>query len=262
DEPLKRVGLTGLDLANAMRGKQGLIGAVSLLKEHLDHSGMSAAEASQLLSRAFGGGRSSSAILTMLNNLDVLKQKQDQINHSIGRFPEAVRAQRRTAEAQWKLLVSSIQVIGVKAGTALLPPVTAFVRFIANTAIPTVGRFGHALVTRFVPVDAIRKDFHAAEKTVGDFLDGLLGRSSKRARKKKHKIPFPELEGFIKPTPKKKPQVPFPEAEGIIKSTPKHVSAATRMGKNIRDAVAGGIGKADWSKLGRILGHGIGSSFQ
>src|SRR5690242_21404086 len=56
EDELKAIKLTGTDLATAMRGPQGLIGAIGLLKQHLDASGLSAVKQSQLLSRAFGGG--------------------------------------------------------------------------------------------------------------------------------------------------------------------------------------------------------------
>src|SRR2546429_9915018 len=95
DKVLHQVGLSGLQLATAMRGPRGLIGAVRLLKEHLDASGLSAAKQSVILSRAFGGGQSDAAIMSMLNNLDVLEGKQRQINASAGKYGEAVAAQRK-----------------------------------------------------------------------------------------------------------------------------------------------------------------------
>jgi TP901 family phage tail tape measure protein len=41
---LKTIGLSSTALASAMRGPQGIVGAISLLKEHLDKSGMSAVQ--------------------------------------------------------------------------------------------------------------------------------------------------------------------------------------------------------------------------
>ena len=92
---LKTIGLTGLQLANTMRGPSGLVGTIALLKQHLDASGLSASKQAILLSHAFGGGRSCSAILTMINNLDTLRKKQDQINAG----DREVRARCRRAEA-------------------------------------------------------------------------------------------------------------------------------------------------------------------
>lgn len=174
EKQLKKIGLTGLQLADAMRGKDGLIGALTLLKDHLDKSGMSASQQSQILSRAFGGGRSSSGILLMLNNLDVLEKKQEQINRSTGKFDEAVKLQRQTAEAQWHLLVSNLEVMGIRIGTKVLPPVTSFVKFLAGTAMPAAARFGRAM-SNLIPVGAIKTALGDVQTTVGGFLSGLTG---------------------------------------------------------------------------------------
>jgi TP901 family phage tail tape measure protein len=135
NKQLKTIGLSGLQLAEAMRGPQGLIGAIGLLKSHLDSSGLSAAKQSILLSHAFGGGRSSSAILTLLNNYDVLVRKQDQINHSLGKFGPAVAAQAKTAGAQLHLLGADFENIGVRLGTTVLPVVTRFLGFLARQRV-------------------------------------------------------------------------------------------------------------------------------
>jgi TP901 family phage tail tape measure protein len=158
EKQLNSIGLTGLQLANAMRSPAGLIGAVGLLKSHLDASGLSASQAAALLSRAFGGGRSSSAILTMVNNLDVLRQKQNQINSSTGKFAQEVAAQRKTAQAQFALLKSSLDVLAVRLGSAVLPYLVKFVQYIGNTALPAVLNFGRTLANKLIPVDAIKGD--------------------------------------------------------------------------------------------------------
>lgn len=177
ESQLKKIGLTGLQLADAMRGKDGLIGAIQLLKDHLDASGMSASQQSQILSRAFGGGRSSSGILLMINNLDVLKKKQEQVNNSTGKFDDAVKMQRKTAEAQWKLLTSNLEVMSIRVGTKVLPPITGFVHFLASTAMPAAARFGTAM-GRLIPVDKIKQGISDVKKTVGGFLSGLTGGKS------------------------------------------------------------------------------------
>ncbi|WP_432169048.1 phage tail tape measure protein [Streptomyces sp. 1222.5] len=172
EKQLKRIHLTGLNLADAMRGPKGLIGAISLLKEHLDKSGMSASKQSQLLSRAFGGGRSSSGILLMLNNLDVLEKKQEQINRSTGKFDDAVRMQRKTAEAQWHLLTSNLEVMGIRVGTKVLPPVTGFIHFLATDAMPAAAAFGTAM-GKLIPVGKIKQGVSDAKSMVNDFFAGL-----------------------------------------------------------------------------------------
>ncbi|MFF2094868.1 phage tail tape measure protein [Streptomyces sp. NPDC058202] len=177
EKQLGKIGLTGLNLADAMRGPDGLIGAIGLLKKHLDDSGMSASRQSQLLSRAFGGGRSSSGILLMLNNLDVLEKKQEQINHSTGKFDDAVKMQRKTAEAQWHLLVSNLEVMGIRVGTKVLPPVTDFIHFLATDAMPAAAGFGRVM-RDLIPVGAIKKGISETKAEIGGFLSGLTGGKS------------------------------------------------------------------------------------
>lgn len=167
---LASIGLSSTSLANAMRGPQGIVGAISLLKSHLDASGLSATKQAQLLSAAFGGGRSSSAILTLVNNLEVLRKKQDQINATTGRYGGAVAAQRKTAQAQFALLKSSLDVLGVKIGSALLPPLVKFTRFLNNTVLPaavTVAKGIGRVFRDVVPVDAIKRDWNALLRFIG-----------------------------------------------------------------------------------------------
>ena len=235
EDQLKKIHLTGLQLAKAMRGKDGLIGAIQLLKDHLDASGMSAAEESQLLSRAFGGGRSSSGILLMLNNLDVLKKKQDQVNKSTGRFDDAVKQQRKTAEAQWHLLTSNLEVMSVRIGTKVLPPVTEFVHYLATDAMPAAAHFGKA-IDDLIPVDKIKKGFGDAEKVVTDFYDGLTGKTVKN--------------------------VATPRVDKAPVMTTTNTSQYAKIGQQIHDAIGSGIKDIDWNSLGPLIGGGIGSAFQ
>jgi len=287
EKQLKKIHLTGLDLAKAMRGKDGLIGAIQMLKDHLDASGLSAAEESQLLSRAFGGGRSSSGILLMINNLDVLKKKQDQVNKSTGRFDDAVKQQRKTAEAQWHLLVSNLEVMGVRVGTKVLPPLTDFVHFLANTAMPAAAKFGTAM-GKLIPVDTIKKGFSDAKKVVGDFFSGLTGGKSAgglfsdfldgltdSGGKKTSKNQLPSVmltqpaaprllakpQGPVSLAPKQQQLFKLPSQPGMLAKpkTPKAPkSQAKAFGETIRNAVSGGIEDIDWGKLGSSLGKGLG----
>jgi TP901 family phage tail tape measure protein len=141
---LKSIGLASTSLAQAMRSG-GIIGAIGLLKQHISDAGLSAVQTAQLLSRAFGGGQSSSAIMTLINNFDVLKRKQDQINQGMSRYGPDVAAQRQTVQAQLDMLRSSLETIGVRMGDALLPPFTRLVHFLASDLLPAAVRLGGVL---------------------------------------------------------------------------------------------------------------------
>lgn len=172
EKQLRSIGLTGLDLANTMRGPGGLVATISLLKDHLDKSGLSASQQAQLLSRAFGGGRSSSAILTMVNNLDVLRKKQDQINATTGKYGDAVAQQRKTAQAQFAILRSVVETLGIRLGTALLPPLTRFAQYLTSTAIPRMLEIG----TKVAPVvKSVFSDFAAGISTISKGISLLPG---------------------------------------------------------------------------------------
>jgi TP901 family phage tail tape measure protein len=229
EKQLGKIGLSGKTLATAMRGPNGLIGAIQLIQDHLDKSGLSAVDASQLLSRAFGGGRSSSTILALVNNLDVLKKKQDQINKSIGKFPAAVVAQRKTAQAQWKLLVSNLEVLSVKIGTKILPPVTRFVSYLSKTALPAVVHFGEGLVNKLLPKGA----FATAGKTFEDFFAGLSGKGP-----------------AVIPTPK----LGVPQGQSLEGP----VSQAQKFGKTLHDVVSSLV--KEWAPVAKTAG-GIALAF-
>jgi TP901 family phage tail tape measure protein len=145
---LAAVGLSSTQLATAMRSG-GLIGAISLLKEHIKGAGLNAVQTSQLLSRAFGGGKTGASIMLLYNRLDALKQKQDQINAGVSKFGSDVTTQRQTAAAQFALLRSAVETVGVRIGLALLPPLTRFVHFLASDVIPAAVKIGGILGKAF-----------------------------------------------------------------------------------------------------------------
>ncbi|MET7479530.1 phage tail tape measure protein [Streptomyces sp. NPDC005648] len=290
EKQLKKIGLTGIDLATAMRGPQGLIGAIQLLKDHLDASGLSAAQQSQILSRAFGGGRSSSGIITLINNLDVLKKKQDQVNNSAGKFDDAVAMQRKTAEAQWKRLVSGLESLSVRFGTKILPPVTGFVGFLNDKAMPAAAKFGRTMAG-LVPVAQIERGFSTVKGLVGDFLKGFsgtsktatdlaaglfgtsphLGSGQTSAKAKGPALaPMPHYDvGQVAPSngriatveqfagPHGGSGLTAPLAKAKV--TPQK-SAAQKFGETIRKAVSGGIEGIDSGKIGSVLGKALGTA--
>jgi TP901 family phage tail tape measure protein len=258
EKVLKSIGLTGLQLANAMRSPGGLIAAIGLLKTHLDKSKLSASQQAAVLSHAFGGGRSSSAILTMINNLGVLKQKQDQVNNSTGKYAAAVANQRKTLAAQWAILISNVQVASIRLGNAVLPPLTTFVHYIVSTVMPATGRFTHALES-MIPVGKIESGFKSISKGVGDFVKGFQGPKKHKAKPLDVHLPV-QFGAVASPVRIPKP-VPLPISFGAVAGpAPKQLSAAQKMGEEIRKAISGGIAGINWGSLGSSLGKGLASA--
>ncbi len=76
--------------------KGGIISAIDDLNAHLKDSGETATEQAQTIANAFGGGRSSAAILTLSSQVDRLKTKFDAIGTSADGFNDKVAATQTT----------------------------------------------------------------------------------------------------------------------------------------------------------------------
>src|SRR5690606_17882131 len=55
------------------------------------------------------------------------------------------------------------------------PAVSGFVRFVKDTAVPTIIDFGRTLVDRFIPVDTIARKLKDAQRFISDFIAGFTG---------------------------------------------------------------------------------------
>ena len=124
-DALSSIGIGANGLAKAMRSPGGIYAAMQLLQSHIKKAGLNSVETARLIATAFGGARTGSAILTLYNNMEVLRKKQIQINGTMGKFGPAVAAQRKSAAAQFALLKSSIDVTAVRLGQVLLPMAVA-----------------------------------------------------------------------------------------------------------------------------------------
>jgi TP901 family phage tail tape measure protein len=121
---LQSIGISEHQLADDMRGPGGLLGAVMDLKAHLEASGKTASEQNAIIMKAFGGGRTSSAILTLLEESDRLKSKYGQLGDSASRAKtadEAWAAQQKQFSQQMHQLGAELQSIGVTVGNFLIP---------------------------------------------------------------------------------------------------------------------------------------------
>jgi TP901 family phage tail tape measure protein len=134
---LKTIGIGATDLATAMRKPGGLINAVQLLHDHLQ--GLTKVQQAALISGAFGGGRSSSTIITLLGNLDRLKKKYDDIGKGISKYGEAVKKTTETDQFKFEQSLAALQVAGIKLGAALLPSLVS----IANAAAKVATAFSN-----------------------------------------------------------------------------------------------------------------------
>lgn len=120
---LAKAHITQNNLASDLQKPDGLYVALSHLKQGLKDSGVAGTEADSVISKIFGGGRSDKAILSLLSNLDGVKQKFDQIGHdsSAEHFQQAWSDAQQTIGFKFKAMAASGQNLGITIGMALIP---------------------------------------------------------------------------------------------------------------------------------------------
>lgn len=131
---LQAAGLTTTKMADDLRQPNGIMVALQDLKSHLESAGLSADSADALLSRAFGGGRTDAALMTMLQNLDRMDSKYKQIGKTTGQFANDWAAQQNQAKQKLADFTAEVDVAGVKLGNAFLPTLISVARAIASIA--------------------------------------------------------------------------------------------------------------------------------
>lgn len=129
---LANAGVTTTQLADDMRKPDGINVALQDLKSHLEASGLSADGADAAIAKAFGGGRSDAAILTLLNNTTRTGEAFDQINKSSSDFQKLWSQQQATPMQQFKDDWAAIQADMVKLGDQLLPVVVPWINKLAD----------------------------------------------------------------------------------------------------------------------------------
>lgn len=118
---LQAAHLTTTQLADDMRKPDGIQVALTDLTTHLKDSGLSADAAAALISRAFGGGRSGAAIMSLVQHLDVLKGKFDEQVSIAGTYDERWKATTESTSFRWAQFTTLVQTDAIKMGEALIP---------------------------------------------------------------------------------------------------------------------------------------------
>lgn len=183
----KSIGIGQLDLGKDMRGPQGILGAMTDLRAHmmkaklLDSSGNVNTAGFNFLSQAFGGGRSSSAIITLINSVRKLGDIQTQVTKGAGAFDDAWTATQQDVDTKAAKVRASIDSLRIALGQQLLPVAAnvldALGKGLADPAVTKgITDFGTALAGMFTPAN-----LSSAEKFVtgvipqlGDFATSIL----------------------------------------------------------------------------------------
>jgi len=121
---LASIGIGQHQLADDLRKPDGLLVAVMDLKDHLEASGKTASEQNAIIQHAFGGGKTSGAILTLLEESDRLKDKYHELGDSAsraGKFQDAWQSQQQQFTQQLHQLGAAAQVVGIQIGSWIIP---------------------------------------------------------------------------------------------------------------------------------------------
>jgi TP901 family phage tail tape measure protein len=127
-EALRKIGLSSTALATDMRQPNGLLVAVEDLRAHLGALNTDAEKtaANATLEKAFGGGKTSGSILTLLDEVDKLKGKYEQAGDAAKRAAateDAWAQQQKQFKQKWDELVAKVDVYGIKIGNYLIPKI-------------------------------------------------------------------------------------------------------------------------------------------
>jgi TP901 family phage tail tape measure protein len=120
---LKKTGITQNELAADLAKPDGIYVALQHLKSSLEQAGVSGTEADSVLSKIFGGGRSDKAILSLMQNLDGLKGKFDDIQTAASpdKFANAWQQTQQTFAYQLKAVGAEVENLAIRFGSMLIP---------------------------------------------------------------------------------------------------------------------------------------------
>jgi TP901 family phage tail tape measure protein len=140
---LATIGLT-VDKLQSDQETGGLNKALSDLHTHLVNSGIDASKWGALLTEAFtkkaGGG-----IITLIGTFNRFEQKYKEVTGGADSFGAAWVATTKTAAFQFAQLKDTVDVLGIRLGTALLPPLNGLAHLLVTVVTPlsdVVGLFG------------------------------------------------------------------------------------------------------------------------
>lgn len=132
---LSSIGITSGELGADLRKPNGLMVAVMDLKTHLEKSGKTAVEQGQIISKAFGGGKSAGTIETLLGESDRLKSKYEELGTAGSRaakFQDAWASQQKQFSQEVKKLGAELQALGVKFGNFLIPKIQSSIDWMSK----------------------------------------------------------------------------------------------------------------------------------
>jgi TP901 family phage tail tape measure protein len=143
----EKSGITSTRLSGDLRKPDGIYVALQDLQGALRKSGLSANEANDLLVRAFGGGKQFKTLAELMTNLTGLKSKFDSLTQqgSVQAWQHDWTMASNTLKVQLDRIGASIENLGIKFGTWLIPYVQKFLGFLTSRVAPVVASFAKAV---------------------------------------------------------------------------------------------------------------------
>ena len=123
-QALEKAHVTTNKLATDLQQPNGFVVALQDLKTNMDKAGVSATEQAATIARAFGGGKSGSALIDLYNNLDGVRQKFDDINKGASNFGKDWQQQSQTASQRAADFKAQLDALSIKFGNLILPAAT------------------------------------------------------------------------------------------------------------------------------------------
>ena len=118
-------GLSTSKFAADLKSPDGLYVALNDMQHAFTKAGLSKDQAEEVMSKIFGGGRSDKAILALMQNLDGVKQKYEQIGQGVKNYGGDVAKEQATAAQKWQDFKAGMGNLATGFGTTLLPYFTS-----------------------------------------------------------------------------------------------------------------------------------------
>lgn len=137
---LQKTGITQDQLALDLQKPDGLYVMLNHLKTALETAGVKGTEADSVLAKIFGGGRSDKAIMSLMQNLDGLKTKYEDITKAATaqNFQQAWETTTHNLGLQFDQIRASVDNLLIRLGQYLIPQLSAAITLAR-------GGFGQAL---------------------------------------------------------------------------------------------------------------------
>ena len=168
-------GLTTNRIASDLKKPDGIYVALHDLQGAFKASGLSASQADQVMAKLFGGGRSDKAILSLMSNLDGLRDKYNKISGAVSGYGSSWAKTQETVTFQAKKARGDLENLAITFGEVLLPTVlkvlTAFGKFFSFIAAhPALAKLAGAIIAVAVAAGLLSGVEHALSAVMGSFV--------------------------------------------------------------------------------------------